>query len=97
LALYGEQANAVIITGHLRTLSIVANQLGQHDRAARLAGAEAAWRGKLGFRIPAPFDPFEDPAEGAAQQLGDDVFRRLWAEGQAMNLEEALAYARQNG
>jgi tetratricopeptide (TPR) repeat protein len=96
LALYGEQKNAVIITGHLRTLSIVANQLGQDDRAARLAGAEAAWRGKLGFQIPQAFEPFEDPAETAAQRLGDDDFRRSWAEGQAMSLEEALAYARQN-
>ncbi|MGH9169021.1 MAG: tetratricopeptide repeat protein, partial [Acidimicrobiia bacterium] len=93
LALYGEQTNAVIITGHLRTLSLVANQLGQHERAARLAGAEAAWRGKLGFQVPDAFDPFEDPGQAAARRLSDEVFQRAWTEGQALSLEEALAYA----
>jgi predicted ATPase len=93
-ALYGEQTNAVIITGHLRNLSLVANLLGQHERAARLAGAEAAWRRKLGFQIPGAFDVFEDPGKTAAQQLTDDVFQRAWAAGQSMSLEEALAYAR---
>jgi len=93
LALYGEQTNAVIITGHLRTLTLVANQLGQHERAARLAGAEAAWRGKLGFQVPSAFEPFEDPGQAAAGQLSDEAFQRAWAEGQAMSLEEALAYA----
>jgi predicted ATPase/class 3 adenylate cyclase len=97
IALYGEQANAVIITGHLRSLSLVANQFGQHERAARLAGAEAAWRDKVGFRVPDAFDPYEDPGEVAARQLSDDAFQRAWAEGQAMSLEEALAYAREDG
>jgi tetratricopeptide (TPR) repeat protein len=92
-ALYGEQTNGVIITGHLRTLALVANQFGQHERAARLAGAEAAWRGRLGFQIPDAFDPFEDPGQAAARQLNDDAFQRAWAEGKAMSLEEALAYA----
>jgi predicted ATPase/class 3 adenylate cyclase len=92
-ALYGEQANAVIITGNLRALSLVANQLGQHERAARLAGAEAAWRDKVGFRIPGAFEPYEDPGQSAARHLSDDAFQRAWAEGQAMSLEEALAYA----
>jgi tetratricopeptide (TPR) repeat protein len=95
LMLYGEQANAVIITGHLRTLSLVANQLGQHERAARLAGAEAAWRGKLGFQIPDAFEPFEDPGRAAARELSDEPFQRAWAEGQTMSLEEALAYAKE--
>lgn len=93
LALYGEQTNAVIITGHLRTLSLVANELGQYERAARLAGAEAAWRDRLGFQIPDAFDPFEDPGQAAARQLSDDAFQRAWTEGQDMSLEEALAYA----
>jgi predicted ATPase/class 3 adenylate cyclase len=92
-SLYGEQANPVIITGHLRTLSVLANHSGLHERAARLAGAEATWRGKLGFRVPDAFDPFEDPAQVAAEQLSHAAFQRAWAEGQAMSLEEALAYA----
>jgi hypothetical protein len=96
LALYGEQWNAVIITGHLRFLSLLANQLGQHERAARLAGAEAAWRGKVGGRVPDAFFPYEDPGQAAARQLNDEAFQRAWAEGQGMSLVEALAYARED-
>ncbi|HEX2029516.1 MAG TPA: hypothetical protein VHF25_16120 [Nitriliruptorales bacterium] len=57
LALYGEQINAVIITGYLRFVAIVGNQLGQHERAARLAGAQAAWQSKLGGQAPTPSSP----------------------------------------
>jgi predicted ATPase/class 3 adenylate cyclase len=96
LALFGEQWNAVIITGHLRFLSLLANQLGQHERAARLAGAEEAWRGKVGGQVPDAFFPYEDPVQTAARQLSDEAFQRAWAEGQAMSLEEALAYARED-
>jgi tetratricopeptide (TPR) repeat protein len=94
-ALYGEHTNAVIITGHLRNLSLVANLSGQPERAARLAGAEAAWRSRLGFQIPGAFDVFEDPGKAAARHLSEDAFQRAWAEGQSMSLEEALAYARE--
>jgi predicted ATPase/class 3 adenylate cyclase len=96
LALSGEQVNAVIITGHLRFLAMVANQLGQHERAARLAGAEAAWRGKVAGRVPDAFFPYEDPARAAARKLDDEAFQRAWSEGQAMTLEEALAYSRED-
>jgi predicted ATPase/class 3 adenylate cyclase len=96
LALSGEQVNAVIITGHLRFLSMVANQQGQHERATRLAGAEAAWRGKVSGRVPDAFFPYEDPGQAAARQLSDEAFKRAWAEGQAMSLVEALAYARED-
>jgi len=92
----GEQANALQIAGHLRLLAVVANQLAQPERAARLAGAEAAWRGKVRGQIPQAFMPYEDPAEVAARELGDEAFQRAWAEGQAMSLEEALAYARED-
>ena len=51
LALSGELIHAVIMTGHLRFLAIVANQQGRHELAARLAGAEAAWRDKVGGRV----------------------------------------------
>lgn len=96
LALYGEQVNPVIITGLLRFRSLLANQLGQHERAARLAGAEAAWRGKVGGRVPEAFFPYEDPGQAAGRQISDEAFQRAWAEGQAMSLAEALAYARED-
>lgn len=81
----------MIIAGTLRSLALVANQTGQHERAARLAGAEAAWRRKVGLRFPDAFAP-DDPGQATARHLGDDAFQRAWVEGQAMGLEETLAY-----
>jgi len=96
LALSGELINAVIMTGHLRFLAIVANQQGRHERAARLAGAEAAWRDRVGGRVPEAFFPYDDPGKVAARQLSNATFERAWAEGQAMSLDEALDYSRKN-
>jgi hypothetical protein len=55
-----------------------------------------SWRGKDVGRAPDAFFPYEDPGQAAARQLSDEAFQRAWAEGQAMSLEEALAYARED-
>jgi len=96
LGLYGGQVNAVIVTGHLRFVAMWANRLGQQERAARLAGAEAAWRGKVGGQALDAFFPDEAPGQAAARKLDDEVFERAWAEGEAMSLEEALAYSKED-
>ena len=95
LGLLGELANAVVITGNLRVLAMIENQLGHPQRAAKLAGADAAWRGKVAGKIPDAFLPQGDPGEEATRQLDDDAFKVAWTEGQTMSLEEALAYARE--
>ncbi len=72
--------------------------LAQPQRAARLFGAASTARTVLGTPRP--------PAEGAAYDrhvaavrvaLGEEEFARAWAEGQAMTLEQAIAYAIEDG
>jgi predicted ATPase/class 3 adenylate cyclase len=91
-----EQGNALVIASQLRFLAMVSNAAGQPERAVRLAGVAAAWREKVGGQVPDAFFPFADPRETAAKVLDEATVERAWAEGAAMTLEEALAYARED-
>jgi predicted ATPase/class 3 adenylate cyclase len=97
LDLWEDQGNALVISGQLRFLAMAANDGGQPERAVRLAGAAEAWRNKVGGQVPAAFFPFADPREAAAEMLDEVTLERAWEEGSAMSLEEALAYAREDG
>jgi hypothetical protein len=46
--------------------------------------------------VPDAFFPFADPRDTAAKMLDEATVERAWAEGAAMTLEEALAYARED-
>jgi hypothetical protein len=50
----------------------------------------------VGGQVPAAFFPFTDPRETAAKVLDKASVDRAWADGLAMNLEEALAYAQED-
>jgi predicted ATPase/DNA-binding CsgD family transcriptional regulator len=68
--------------------------LGQPEKAARLLGASAALFAEMGAG-DAPTD-YEQVAKYTAEtraQLGDAAFQAAWNEGQAMTLEQAVAYA----
>ena len=88
-----DQGNARVLSGQLRFLAMAANDAGHPERAVRLAAAAEAWRQKVGGQVPAAFFPFTDPRETAAEVLDERSMERAWAEGSAMTLEEALAYA----
>jgi tetratricopeptide (TPR) repeat protein len=63
-------------------------------RAVRLLGAATAQREALGTVFRPADRPMVGPAEAAARsRLGDDAFAAAWAEGRAMSLEQAVAYA----
>jgi non-specific serine/threonine protein kinase len=69
---------------------------GQPERATRLGGAAAALQRVTGEQWI--FDPsrrFERRLAAARQALGEHAFAAAWAEGQAMTLEQADAYALQ--
>ncbi len=67
---------------------------GQVDRAARLLAAFEAWRYSIGVSTIGPYQIAYDRALAAAHaQLDDTAFNAVWAEGQAMTLDEAVAYA----
>ncbi len=64
---------------------------GARRPAGRCRGGLAAESGRASAGA---FFPFTDPRETAAEVLDERSMERAWAEGSAMTLEEALAYAR---
>lgn len=82
------------IASCLLGLAEVAGVQGQPDRAARLFGAEQALRAMLGTSTP----DFDHAAHRrglttARIALGEERFDALAAEGQAMSIDEVVAYA----
>jgi tetratricopeptide (TPR) repeat protein len=72
----------------------LASTQGEAERAARLRGAAAALRGSLGDQ-PTGDAPHDDEPEGELVRsgLGGAAFAAAWAAGQALPLEDAIAYA----
>lgn len=67
---------------------------GQMERAARLLGAAEAAREELGYPLPISARVDHDPAMAALRaSLDEATLARLWAEGRAMSMEQAIAYA----
>jgi predicted ATPase/class 3 adenylate cyclase len=79
----------------LDNLAAQASAEGRHLRAVRLGGASAAIKEAAGGHAPPPFIDLPDPREPARDTLGDAAVAAAWEEGQAMTLEQALAYARE--
>ncbi|MFN8496416.1 MAG: adenylate/guanylate cyclase domain-containing protein [Anaerolineae bacterium] len=66
----------------------------QTEPATRLLGAFEAWRTSIGISTIGPYQMAYDEALAAAHAKLDDAgFAALWAEGQAMTLDEAITYA----
>ena len=78
----------------LEGLAWVAAGLGRHPRAARLFGAAEGQRAVLGHRSAPQETVHHDEAVAATRAaLGDAGFHAAWAEGRALTLEQAIAYA----
>lgn len=72
----------------------LAELAGDNKRAARLMGAALASRtGSQRIMVPLLRDEFEGQVDAIRKVMGDEVFERAYAEGAAMSLEEATAYA----
>ena len=66
----------------------------QADRALRLLGAEETLCETLGARPPVAIrDEYERTVAEGRAALGEAAFAAAWAEGRAMSLEQAVAYA----
>jgi len=81
----------------LERLAAVAMARGQTEKAARLFGAGAALRAS----IKSVIDPADQPAYNSKilslrRELGKERFTRLWDEGHALELEQAVAYAQES-
>jgi predicted ATPase/DNA-binding CsgD family transcriptional regulator len=80
----------------IELLGVLAAARERHADAARLLGAAAAARGPLRYLAPG-FTAARAAAAAAAIQargaLGDDPFTQAWEQGQALALDDAVAYA----
>ena len=72
----------------LEEFARLALALGQAEPAARLLGAAAVLRHAIGANLPAMGE-----VAAARAALGERRFDECWAQGRAMGLEEAVAYA----
>ncbi len=87
--------------GEVRSLERFANLAmaeGQATRAVRLLGAAAAAREAIGWPLPPSAREEQDQISAAARsKLDGETFAVAWSEGQVMSLEQAVAYAFQDG
>lgn len=82
----------------LDLLEFVAWAAAAHEsdvEAVRLFAAAESARSRLGYvRFQTDQERFDEDLERSRSALGPEEFERAWAEGAAMSLEEAVAYAR---
>jgi tetratricopeptide (TPR) repeat protein len=78
----------------LEDLAGLASRQQQHERAIRLLGATEAFSETLGARLPvAVREEYERTVAEGRATLGEPAFEAAWAEGRAMSLDQAVAYA----
>ncbi len=94
LARAAEVEAYLFIPDILECLGTLAGQAGSHREAARLFGAAAAIRARIGavrFKVYAA--GYEASAAALRNAMGNAEFDAAWAEGAALSTEEAIAYA----
>ncbi|HET6770221.1 MAG TPA: tetratricopeptide repeat protein [Actinomycetota bacterium] len=97
LELFEEAGNKSGVSYVFEALGELEGRLGRFDRAIRLAGAGDAIREVIGGGAPPELQQVEDPRRMARERMSDEEIDGAWAEGRAMSIEEALAYAREEG
>ncbi len=94
LTLAWDTAEKYRITEILADVAAGASAQGQAARAARLWGAGARLREDIGAKAPPnEHTRYERYLATARAHLDAATFAAAWAEGRAMSLEEAIAYA----
>jgi predicted ATPase/class 3 adenylate cyclase len=83
-----------ILCEALSSLAAVAHADGHAERAARLLAAAATVREAAGIHaVPSWQEDTERLDAAVRADLSADVFATAWAEGQAMTMDQAMAYA----
>jgi non-specific serine/threonine protein kinase len=96
LGWYRELGLKTGIAASLTGLAGVAGAVGQPDKAARLFGAAERVREEVGAIVDrADVGEYERNVAAVKAQLDEATFTMDWAEGRAMNIDEAIAYAQQ--
>jgi predicted ATPase/class 3 adenylate cyclase len=94
LAIWRDLGNGRFVAELLEGFAQVVQAQRQPERAARLFGAAAALREAGRWpQPPAHRADYELAAAATRSVIGEEGFAAAWSEGQAMTLEEAVAYA----
>jgi non-specific serine/threonine protein kinase len=95
-ALFHEIEERSFILRNLEEMAWLACAQTDDGRAARLFGSAEALRESIGSPLPVAARVEHDRfAGGLLDRLGEAAFAAAWAEGRAMTLEQAVAYALQ--
>jgi predicted ATPase/DNA-binding SARP family transcriptional activator len=98
LAICRQLGDQLITACSLEGLVAVAAAQGQPERAARLFGAAKALREEIGVPLlPSDRTDYDRDVAAARAALGEEAFTAAWAEGRAMSLNQAIAYALADG
>jgi predicted ATPase len=94
LSLGWHSTNRPWLARGIENFALIAAATGDPARAVRLFGAAAALRARLGASLTSNDRAVNQRYIGeASERLGDDAFAQAWDEGEAMPLDEAIAYA----
>ena len=97
LTLFREVGDRHGIAWVLSNLAIVARFRGRWERAARMFGAAEALRESVGSSSlslsPAERGAYETAVTAVRAELDPDVYTAAWADGRALPLDQAIAYA----
>jgi DNA-binding CsgD family transcriptional regulator len=95
LAAAFEGGHVLWVVELLELVAITCSDLGSPTEACRLLGAAESQRDLIGYVRPAPAREELAPVlEDLRTAVGPEAFDRAVSEGRALNLEEAVAYAR---
>jgi predicted ATPase/class 3 adenylate cyclase/DNA-binding CsgD family transcriptional regulator len=94
LAIAADTGAFLRVPDAIECLARLAGADGNHQSAARLFGAAAAIRDDKGIaRFPMYQARYDAAVESCRDALGQEAFDDAWAEGAALSIEEAIAYA----
>ncbi|HLK60521.1 MAG TPA: tetratricopeptide repeat protein [Chthonomonadaceae bacterium] len=94
LAIRRELGERLAITTSLEIFAKLEVKEERTERAARLWGAAEQLREEMGSPLPPKNqDEYARHLTAARRTLGEEAFSAAWAEGRAMTLEQAIAYA----
>lgn len=94
IELMNEAGNRQALTGLLMLVAAVESELGHHERAVRLWSAAQSARRLMGaIQPPTAERLMGDPVGAGRAAIGDDAVDNAIAQGEVMDLDEAIAYA----
>jgi hypothetical protein len=94
LSVQAELGKKMLIADCLEGLASVAGKQGEPERAGRLFGAAERLREVTGVPItPSERPHYDNFLAAARQQLDEDQWNAVWAEGRAMRMVQTIAFA----